>query len=268
VTLTATDEYPVVVDGASVAYNGVTVLDGLELRVGPGAWVGVIGPNGAGKTTLLRTVMGLARASGDVRLDGTSVGALDRRRLARLVAYVPQRPVTPEGMTVTDYVLLGRTPYIPYLGYEGPTDLAIVHDALERLELVAFAERRLETLSGGEMQRALLARALVQEAPILLLDEPTTALDIGHQQQALELVDELRRERHLTVLSAMHDLTLAAQFADELLLLKGGRSVAFGSPKAVLTPELIRSNFGASVRISEDAHGRVVVIATRERTDQ
>ena len=265
-TLTVTTEDPVVVEGASVAYNGTTVLDRLDLRVGAGAWVGVIGPNGAGKTTLLRTVIGLARASGDVRLDGTPIGVLNRRRLARLVAYVPQRPVTPDGMTVTDYVLMGRTPYIPYLGYEGSTDLGMVHDALERLELSGFAQRRLETLSGGEMQRALLARALVQEAPVLLLDEPTAALDIGHQQQALELVDELRRERHLTVLSAMHDLTLAAQFADELLLLNGGRAVAFGSPKAVLTPELIHTNFGASVRISEDAQGRVVVIATREKT--
>jgi iron complex transport system ATP-binding protein len=207
--------------------------------------------------------MGLAPATGDLRLDGTHVASLGRRRLARLVAYVPQRPVLPEGMSVTDYVLLGRTPYIAYLGYEGGRDLELVHAALERLELVPFADRRLETLSGGEMQRALLARALVQEAPVLLLDEPTAALDIGHQQQALELVDELRHERTLTVVSAMHDLTLAAQFADELLLLNGGRTVAFGAPKVVLTAEAVRTNFGASVRVTDDGAGGVIVVPTR-----
>ncbi len=165
---------------------------------------------------------------------------------------------------VTDYVLMGRTPYISYLGSESAKDLRVVDEALGRLELREMADRRLETLSGGELQRALLARALVQQAPLLLLDEPTAALDIGHQQQALELVDELRRERSLTVLSAMHDLTLAAQFADELLLLDGGRAVAFGEPRTVLTAGLIRRHFGASVRIEDNGNGDVIVIPTRE----
>jgi len=254
------------VDHATVGFNGVAVLDALDLTVGAGAWVGVIGPNGAGKTTLLRTVLGLTDFSGDVRLDGSSVKTLDRRRLAQLVAYVPQRPVVPEGMVVADYVLMGRTPYISYLGSESAGDLEVVGEALGRLELRNMADRTLETLSGGELQRALLARALVQQAPLLLLDEPTAALDIGHQQQALELVDELRRERSLTVLSAMHDLSLAAQFADEILLLDGGREVAFGTPRTVLTAQLIRTHFGASVRIEDTPGGDVIVIPTRNAT--
>lgn len=253
----------ITIDHVSVAYNGVAVLHPLDLNVGAGVWVGVIGPNGAGKTTLLRTVLGLADFTGEVCLDESPVRNLHRRRLAQLVAYVPQRPVVPEGMVVTDYVLMGRTPYISYLGSESARDLEVVGEALGRLELRGMADRRLETLSGGELQRALLARALVQQAPLLLLDEPTAALDIGHQQQALELVDELRRERSLTVLSAMHDLTLAAQFADELLLLNGGRAVAFGAPRDVLTAELIRTHFGASVRIEDNGNGGVIVIPIR-----
>jgi iron complex transport system ATP-binding protein len=253
---------PVVVRRASVSYDGVPVLDEVDLSVPAGSWVGVIGPNGAGKTSLLRAVMGLVAFTGDVHLAGTPVGDLDRRALARLVAYVPQRPVVPDGMTVTDYVLMGRTPYISYLGSESAGDLRVVRDALERLELVELADRALETLSGGEVQRALLARAVVQQAPVLLLDEPTTALDVGHQQQALELVDQIRRERELTVLSAMHDLTLAAQFAHELLLLDGGRAVAFGSPRVVLNAGAIRKHFGASVRIVEQ-DGDIVVVPTR-----
>lgn len=248
---------------ASVAYNGSRVLDGVDLAVGSGSWVGIIGCNGAGKTTLLRTVAGLVPHEGDVRIDGSPVAHLNRRRLARLVAYVPQRPVVPDGMTVTDYVLIGRTPYIAYLGSEGRRDLDVVADTLARLELEVLASRTLGTLSGGEVQRALLARALVQEAPVLLLDEPTAALDVGHQQQALELVDAIRRERDLTVLSAMHDLTLAAQFADELLLLDGGRAVTFGLPGLVLVEETIRTHFGASVRVLTDADGAIVVIPTR-----
>ena len=262
----STHAEPITLRDATVAYDGTTVLDRLDLRVRPGAWVGIIGPNGAGKTTLLRTVLGVTAFTGDVVLEGSPVTSLHRRQLAQLVAYVPQRPVVPEGMAVTDYVLMGRTPYISYLGSESRHDVEVVEDALIRLELRHMADRRLETLSGGELQRALLARALVQQAPLLLLDEPTAALDIGHQQQALELVDELRRERSLTVLSAMHDLTLAAQFAEELLLLHGGRAVAFGDPSSVLTAANIRTYFGAVVRVEETPDGGVVVIPTREAT--
>jgi iron complex transport system ATP-binding protein len=248
--------------GVSAAYNGHPVLEDLALRVEMGSWVGLIGPNGAGKTTLLRTVAGLLPHAGEILISDRPLSSLPRRSVARLIAYVPQRPLIPEAMTVTDYVLTGRTPYISYLGAEGRRDLRVVGDVVERLDLHDLADRALGSLSGGELQRAVLGRALAQQAPVLLLDEPTSALDVGHQQQALELVDALRREASLTVLSATHDLTLAGLFADRLLLLDGGRTAAEGEPAEVLTEPVIARHYGASVRVlAED--GRVMVVPTR-----
>ncbi|HEX9823528.1 MAG TPA: ABC transporter ATP-binding protein [Actinomycetota bacterium] len=246
----------------SAAYNGRPVLHDLALRVEMGSWVGLIGPNGAGKTTLLRAVAGLLPHAGEILLSDRPLPSLSRRSVARLVAYVPQRPLIPEAMTVTDYVLAGRTPYISYLGAEGREDLRVVGEVLERLDLTDLAERPLGSLSGGELQRAVLGRALAQRAPVLLLDEPTSALDVGHQQQALELVDALRREGALTVLSATHDLTLAGLFADRLVLLDGGRAAAEGTASAVLTEQAIARHYGASVRVLEE-DGRILVVPTR-----
>ncbi len=153
---------------------------------------------------------------------------------------VPQNPVIPDGMTVLDYVLLGRTPYIPFWGTESGSDLRVAGRVLAELDLGSMTDRVLQSLSGGELQRVVLARALAQEAPVLLLDEPTTALDIGHQQQVLELVDQLRATRSIAVLAAMHDLTLAAQYADRLVLLVDGRTAAAGPAEVVLTSALLR----------------------------
>jgi cobalamin transport system ATP-binding protein len=247
----------------SVAYDGVKVLEGLSVGVPTGAWIGLIGPNGAGKTTMLRAIAGLVPYLGEVQVAGSPASAISRRRLSQLVAFVPQRPVIPESMSVTDYVLTGRTPYIPYLGAERQEDLEVVAEVLERLDLVALAGRPLGSLSGGEAQRAVLGRALAQQARVLLLDEPTASLDVGHQQQVLELIDEIRTERKLTVISAMHDLTLAGQFADRLLLLSGGRAVAEGAARDVLTEGAIREHYGASIRILEEPGGGVLVIPTR-----
>jgi iron complex transport system ATP-binding protein len=185
------------------------------------------------------------------------------RRRAWTVAGVPQRPERPAGMRVVDYVLLGRSPYVPYLGMEGRSDLAVAEAQLERLELVSFADRPVTTLSGGEFQRAVLARALAQQAPVLLLDEPTSSLDLGHAQQVLELVDELRRERGLTVVSALHDLNLAGQFSDELLLLVDGRVVARGPAVEVLTAELIAAHYGANVTVIHDEVAGPVLVPRR-----
>jgi iron complex transport system ATP-binding protein len=248
----------------SVSFNGTRALNNVSLTVPSGMWLGLIGPNGSGKTTLLRAVAGLVGRSGDITLGDNGLPALGRRGLARLVAYVPQRPWIPSALPVTDYVLMGRTPYISYFGTETATDLNVVSDVLDRLELTEFATRALGSLSGGELQRVVLARALAQQAPVLLLDEPTSALDVGHQQHALELVDALRRERALTVMSAMHDLTLAGQFADSLVLLDGGRAVAAGPAQAILTEEMIRDHYGASVRVLEDPGGGVLVFPVRK----
>jgi iron complex transport system ATP-binding protein len=233
----------------SVAIDGNEIVRSLDLTVETGEWVTVIGPNGAGKTTLLRAIGGLVRYTGRLALFDRPADSLKRRDRARLLATVPQAPVVPPGMAVLDYVLLGRTPYISALGRESAADLAAVGEVLERLDLSGFAGRRLESLSGGERQRAFLARALAQGATLLLLDEPTTALDIGHQQDVLGLVDQLRRDRGLTVLATMHDLSLAGEYADRIVLLAGGRIVAQGPPRAVLTEEILGQHYKARVRV-------------------
>ncbi|MEH1012381.1 ABC transporter ATP-binding protein [Micromonospora sp. CPCC 206060] len=246
-----------------VRLGGAPILAGVDLTVAPGEWVTVIGPNGAGKSTLLRVVGGLLPPSGEVRLHGTPIDRLRRRDRARVVATVAQSPVVPPGMAVLDYVLLGRTPFIPALGRESAADLAVVHDVLDRLDLAGFAGRELATLSGGERQRVFLARALAQGATLLLLDEPTSALDIGHQQEVLELVDQLRADAGLTVLATMHDLSVAGEYADRLVLLAGGKVVAAGKPREVLTEELLATHYRARVRVVDGEHGPIVVPVRR-----
>ena len=208
------------------------------------------------------------RHDGTITIGGQPTSGLRRRRLARLVAYVPQLPELPPEMTVGDYVLLGRTPHIGYLRMETDADRQICAELLDRLALSPMAGRRLATLSGGELQRIVLARALAQQAPVLLLDEPTSALDLGRRVDALELVDELRRERSLTVLSAVHDLTLAGQFADRLLLLDGGRVAASGPPASVLRDDVLAPRFGPGVQVMTTAatrSGRIPVVLSADR---
>jgi iron complex transport system ATP-binding protein len=246
-------------DSLSVTLGGARIVDRLAAKVEPGEWVALIGPNGAGKTTALRAVAGLVGYDGAVTIFGDDAGTLSRRQRARALALVPQVPLLPRDISVREYVLLGRTPYLTYFGSERRADHEAVDEALEQLDLVGLQHRRLETLSGGERQRATLARALAQDAPILLLDEPTAALDVGRQQQVLELVDSLRAQRGLTVLSTMHDLTLAGQYADRLLLLDGGRLVAAGAARDVLTRPLIHEHYGADVALVETETGFVVV---------
>jgi iron complex transport system ATP-binding protein len=250
-------------EAVCVDLDGTSVVDGLSLALEPGDWVGLIGPNGAGKTTFLRAVVALVPYSGSLRLLGEEVASQRRRELARRVAVVPQSPVIPPEMTVLEYAVLGRTPHLGYAGSPGPSDVDAAREALEQLDAGQFADRRLGSLSGGERQRAVLARAVAQEATLLLLDEPTSALDIGAQQAVLELVATLRAECGLTVLSAMHDLTLAAQYADRLLLMDGGREVARGMPAEVLTEELVARHYGAAVRVVSGPDGDTVVLPVR-----
>jgi iron complex transport system ATP-binding protein len=250
-------------DGITVRYGRSVAVADVSVSVGAGEWVGLIGPNGAGKSSLLRAVAHLAAHEGAVRVGGQVTAHLPRRRRAQLVAYVPQQPELPAGMSVLEYVLLGRTPHIGYFGVESARDREHCTDLLDRLGLGRLADRQLGTLSGGELQRAVLARALAQDAPVLLLDEPTSALDLGRRLDALELVDDLRRERGLAVLSAMHDLTLAAQFADRLVLLADGRVLASGRPAQVLDEQLLSASFGARVRVLTDPDGGTLVVPQR-----
>jgi iron complex transport system ATP-binding protein len=244
----------------SVALAGRRIVDGVTAGVSDGEWVALIGPNGAGKTTLLRAIAGAVPFDGEIRLRGRPTENLKRRERARLLAVVPQEPATPPWMTVGDYVLIGRTPHLGYLGQEGHRDLEAATRALQRLDLLEVADRPLGTLSGGEKQRAVVARALAQEAAVVLLDEATASLDIGHQLQTFDLVDALRRERGLTVLSALHDLTLASRYAERLLLLDAGRLVAAGAPRDVLTEELISAHYGATVRVLDGGDGALAVV--------
>jgi cobalamin transport system ATP-binding protein len=240
------------VRGLSVELGKRPVLVDVALQVPEGGWVCVIGPNGAGKTTLVHAIAGLAPRTGSVRLFDRPIDELGRRERARTVALVPQLPAIPESFTVEQYVLLGRTPHLGLLASEGRRDLDAVTSALERLDLGWAASRRLETLSGGELRRAVIARAIAQEASLLLLDEPTTGLDIAQQLRVLELVEELRTTGGLTVVSTMHDLTLAGRFGQRFALLSEGRVVAEGSRSEVLLPHVIAEHYGARVGVIED----------------
>jgi iron complex transport system ATP-binding protein len=252
----------IALDGVEVALVGSVVVEDVTLRVRPGCWTLLIGPNGAGKTTLLRAVAGVVAHAGAIAVGGADPRTLSTRERARRLAVVWQSPLLPLDMTVHEYVLLGRTPHLGMLSRAGAHDGEAVGEAIARLDLDPLAERRLGSLSGGERQRAVLARALAQEAPVLLLDEPTTALDVGRQQEVLDLVGELRAERGLTVLGAMHDLTLAGQYADRLALLDGGRLVAHGRPADVLTEQLIARHYRAHVQVVE-VDGAPVVLPAR-----
>lgn len=235
-----------------VRYGDEKVLGPVSVEVGDGEWLGLIGPNGAGKTTLLKTAVGVVGHSGAV-----SYGTRERRR-GLDVAWMPQRPRLPDDMGVADYVMLGRTPHLGYLAAETRRDVDTVYLALQKLGLLEFARRPLGTLSGGEAQRVVLARALAQEAPVLLLDEPTASLDIGHAVEVLDVVDELRVQEGLTVISAAHDLTLAGRYAERLLLISRGMVVAEGSPQEVLTESVLKAHYGAGIRVLDDRDGPIV----------
>jgi iron complex transport system ATP-binding protein len=251
------------VRGVSVRYNGHAVVRDVALGVGAGEWVGLIGPNGAGKSTLLKAIAGTVPHDGSISVAYRSADQVSRREMGRTIAVVPQTPLVPDGMPVIDYVLLGRTPHLGYLAAETDHDVAVTEAALWDLGIIHLAERAMGSLSGGERQRAVLARALAQEAPILLLDEPTSALDIGHRQQVLELVSDLRRTRGIAVLAAMHDLTLAGQYADRLAFMSAGRIEVDGPPAEVLTEEIISRFAGARVSVVEGPDGEIVVVPRR-----
>lgn len=244
------------IEGLSARLGNKNVLAGVDLELERGEWLNIIGANGAGKTTLLRCILGSVDHCGTIDVEGLDPAGPDR---ARMIAYVPQAPVIPPGMAVIDYVLLGRTPHRGAFAGDSEYDLAVASTVLDRLDLHGFAEREVNTLSGGERQRVVMARALAQETPILLLDEPTTALDLGHQQDVLELIDELRHERGLTVLATLHDLTLAARYGDRIAVLSHGVVAVAGGPAEVLSESLIAEHFRASVRIIDDPAGPVIV---------
>lgn len=245
--------------GVCASRGGVEVLHDVDLEIGSGAWVSLVGPNGSGKTTLLHALAGLVASTGRIDVAGVDPGRARRRETARAVALMPQRPIVPEGTSVRELIGLGRTPHIARFSGETRSDREVVDDVIERLDLQEFANRSASALSGGELQRVVLARALAQQPRVLLLDEPTSALDIGHQQQVLDLVDSMRRASELTVIAAMHDLTSAAQYGQRLVLLDRGRIVADGPPAEVLTAERLRDVYAAKVEVLDRRDGPAVL---------
>ncbi len=249
--------------GVSARYGQKVVAADVDVVLEPGSWLAIIGPNGAGKSSLLKSIVGIVAHDGEILLDDVPTSALSNRDRAKAIAYAPQTPQLPDRLTVTDYVLLGRTPHLSTLARERPADLRVVSQVLTRLDLGELAARALHTLSGGERQRAVLARVLAQEARLLVLDEPTTGLDIGHAQALLDLVDRLRHEEGATVVSTLHDLTLSAQYASQLLLLDKGAVVAAGPPEEVLTRATIERHYDARVEVMRTEEGRMVVAPAR-----
>ena len=249
------------VEKVHFAYRDSPILDGLDLTVRDGELIGIVGPNGSGKTTLLRLISGVLRPSGGrVRLDGTDVATLSSSQRARLVSVVPQNPQLPMSFTVSDLVLMGRNPHLRLLQWEGRTDLEVAARAMELTETYHLAGRTLDTLSGGERQRAVVAMALAQEAPVLLLDEPTANLDLAHQTGVMDIVRKVQQERGVAVLAAMHDLTLAAQYCSRLLMLADGRACAEGPPAEVLTRGNISTVYGTEVFVLPHPQGGTPVV--------
>jgi iron complex transport system ATP-binding protein len=230
------------------SFNGTPVLDRVDLCLEPGHMVGVIGPNGAGKSTLVRLLSRLLiPADGSVRLNGRGLAHWQPAELARVLAVVPQDPELPPAFTAWEMVLMGRTPYLGWMGQESEHDRAIVRQAMEETGVYHLSHRLIGQLSGGERQRVIVARSLAQQPRVLLLDEPTAHLDINHQVETLSLIARLVKQRDLAALAIFHDLNLAAQYCDELVLLNLGRVEARGTPARVLTPALLKRVYGTEV---------------------
>jgi iron complex transport system ATP-binding protein len=238
--------------GLSFAYrpNAPRVVDGVSLDVARGELVGILGPNGSGKTTLLKMLSGpLTPTAGTIHLNGRPLSAWPRRALARHVALVPQETHAPFDFTVLDIVLMGRFPHLGAFALEGPADLAIARQALESTGTAEFEARSFSTLSGGEKQRVVIASALAQAPELLLLDEPTASLDIGHQFEVQVLLRRLNRDHGVTMILSTHDLNFAAALCRQLILLRNGRVVAQGPTGDVLTPETVKALYGVEADV-------------------
>lgn len=246
----------------NVAYDDRQVLHDVGLQIQPGQVLALIGPNGSGKSSLIRALSGVVKPrSGDVHVQGKDARGLSDGERARLIAVVPQSANLPPAFTVFECVALGRTPHLNWLGKLGKTDLDQVARALYDTETETLQERRAGELSGGEQQRVLLARALAQACPILLLDEPTAHLDLHHQVALLGLVRRMAKEQNLAVLVALHDLNLASLYADRLALLVDGRIRSQGTPEEVLTTETLQGAYQVPLHVHPNPkHGTPWVV--------
>lgn len=250
------------------AYTQRPVLRGLALQLSAGEIVALLGPNGSGKSTLLRVLLGQLEATGQVLWDGRPVRAISRRHLARRVAYLPQSPVVEPDQRVIDVLLNGRAPYWGMFGLESERDVQVVQEVARQLDLIDLLRQPIGELSGGQRQVIFIARCLVQEPAALLLDEPTTFLDLRHQVELSQLLSRLARERDLGILMASHDINLAASVADRLILLDQGNIVADGPPAQILQPELLSRVYGVSMRrIDSPGNSFPIIVPESARND-
>lgn len=241
------------VKDVSVGYGERTVLDALNVDIKRGTVTSIVGPNGCGKSTLLRTMSRLLNPTkGEIVLDGKSIHDIPTRKLATQLGLLPQTPIAPDGIVVADLVGRGRTPHQGILGRWSQQDYDIVAEALETTGISDLAERSIDELSGGQRQRVWIAMALAQRTETLLLDEPTTYLDVKHQLDVLDLLTELNRDRGTTIVMVLHDLNLAARYSDELVAVSGGKVFAHGHPREVITKENVKSVFGIDSVIITD----------------
>lgn len=249
-------------------YGAQPVLREVTFDLCTGDFVGVIGPNGCGKSTLIRALTGILKpAAGQVRLKGRNIGVLSRREVARQVAVIPQDTALLFEFSVLEMVLMGRTPHLRRLQRSGQRDLDLAEEALRQTDMRHLKDRKVTELSGGERQRAVIARALAQQPPLLLLDEPDSHLDIGHQIEIFGLLQDLNRTRNLTLLCVSHDLNLASTYCRRLMLMQAGRLVATGPPEEIITPEHIRAVYGVNAVVQPSpVNGAPQITPCTERT--
>ncbi|MBO3130130.1 ABC transporter ATP-binding protein [Dermatophilus congolensis] len=253
--------------GISVGYRGNTVVKDCDLEIRPGVMTAILGPNGCGKSTLLKSLARLIPTiSGSIELNGQPLASLSGRELARRLAMLTQTPTAPEGIRVADLVALGRHPYRSWLRQWSSSDAEAVREAMALTGVSELADRRLDALSGGQRQRAWIAMVLAQQTDVLLLDEPTTSLDLARSLDLLDLVDRLHADHGRTVVMVLHDLALACRYCDDLVMMRDGRIITRGEPQEIVTEELLFEVFGLRSRVIEDpVSGRPLIVPVGER---
>ena len=245
------------IQNVALQYNGKAILDDVSLQVAKGEFFVIIGPNGAGKTCLLKIIAGLEKTQqGSVICKGKELGGYSRKELSRVIAMVPQHVDTNFPFTVAETVIMGRTPHLGLLGLESSNDYLIAETAMQFTDIAHLADRRLDQVSGGELQRVIIARAICQQPQIVLLDEPTAALDPAHQLKIMDLMEKFRQEQGTTIIMVSHDLNLASLYGDRLLLLKEGRVMKTGIPAEVLSEELLRQSYGCKMLVDKNPLGK------------
>ncbi|KQP71138.1 iron dicitrate ABC transporter ATP-binding protein [Microbacterium sp. Leaf288] len=261
-----TDSHSLSAEGLTLSYGDRTIVEGLDLVIPPGRITAIVGANGCGKSTLLRALARLiSPREGQVILDGKALHGRATKEIARTLGLLPQSPIAPEGIAVADLVGRGRHPHQKLLARWSSHDYEVVAQALAATGIEDLADRSVDELSGGQRQRAWIAMALAQETDILLLDEPTTFLDVAHQVEVLDLLTDLNRDRGTTIVMVLHDMNLAARYADHLFALRSGRVVASGAPGEVMTGELIREVFDLDALVVPDPVSGAPIVLPRGR---